>query len=289
MTKDVFRRRDAVLALQEARVVFSEDASIEAREAAIAANKQSPDLIPAAVMAARSLIAKGDRKGATRVVKKAWEGIPHPDLSAVFAEIEPDETPDARIKRFKPLIARHPEHDETRLLQAEMLIAAEDFPAARRALGDMVDRHPTQRALALMAAIERGEGSDEAVVRGWLSKALVAPRGPQWVCDKCHHVHAGWHALCENCSGFDTLTWTASPESSGPSATGTEMLPLIVGALPSPDTDLDTHLDGDGDDAEVLDAESVEEAAPSTNTANAADELSDETLIDQDTTPKSGS
>lgn len=228
MPKDVYRRRDAVLALQEAQAIMDDSASPEAREAAIEANRKSPDLIPAAVMAARSLVAKGDRKTATRVIKKAWEGIPHPDLAAAFAEIEPDETPTARIKRFKPLIAQHPDHDETKLMQAEMLIAAEDFPAARRALGDLVTRHPTQRALAVMAAIERGEGSDEAVVRGWLSRALVAPRGPQWCCDKCQAIHAEWHPICDNCGGFDTLSWREPQENTAQSARGAELLPLMV-------------------------------------------------------------
>lgn len=228
LPKDVFRRRDAVLALQEARGIMDETATVEAREAAIEANRKSPDLIPAAVMAARSLIAKGDKKGATRVVRKAWEGIPHPDLAAVFAEIEPEETPDARLKRFKPLVAQHPNHDEIRLLQAEMLIAAEDFPAARRALGDLVDRHPTQRALAVMAAIERGEGSDDVVVRGWLAKALVAPRGPQWCCDKCQAIHAEWHPICSNCGGFDTLSWREPQEDTSQSTRGAQLLPLIV-------------------------------------------------------------
>lgn len=236
MPKDVYRRRDAVLALQEAQTIMDESASVEAREAAIEANRKSPDLIPAAVMAARSLISKGDRKTATRVVRKAWEGIPHPDLAAVFAEIEPEESPTARIKRFKPLIAQHPDHDETRILQAEMLIAAEDFPAARRALGDLVTRHPTQRALAVMAAIERGEGSDEAVVRGWLSKALVAPHGPQWCCDKCQAIHAEWHPICNNCGGFDTLSWREPQENTAQSARGAELLPLMVqpSAKPEP-------------------------------------------------------
>jgi HemY protein len=228
LPKDVFRRRDAVLALQEAQAIMDDTASVEAREAAIEANRKSPDLIPAAVMATRSLIAKGDRKAATRVVKKAWEGLPHPDLAAVFAEIEPDETPAARLKRFKPLIAQHPDHDEIKLLQAEMLIAAEDFPAARRALGDLVTRHPTQRALAVMAAIERGEGSDDAVVRGWLSKALVAPRGPQWCCDKCQAIHAEWRPICDNCGGFDTLSWREPQENTAQSARGAELLPLMV-------------------------------------------------------------
>lgn len=235
LTKDVFRRRDAVLALQEAHGIMDENATVEAREAAIEANRKSPDLIPAAVMAARSLIAKGDRKGATRVVKKAWEGMPHPDLAAVFAEIEPDESAAARLKRFKPLIALHPNHDETKLMQAEMLIADEDFPGARRILGDLVTRHPTQRALAIMAAIERGEGSDEAVVRGWLSKALVAPRGPQWCCDKCQAIHAEWHPICDNCQGFDTLSWREPQENTTQSARGAELLPLMVSAPAKPD------------------------------------------------------
>jgi HemY protein len=58
LTKDVFRRRDAVLALQEAKGIMDDTATVEAREAAIEANRKSPDLIPAAVMAARSLIEK---------------------------------------------------------------------------------------------------------------------------------------------------------------------------------------------------------------------------------------
>jgi HemY protein len=228
LPKEVYRRRDAVLALQEARTILDDTQSVEAREAAIAAQKASPDLIPATVMAARALIAKGDTKTATRIVKKAWTGSAHPDLAAVFAEIEPEETPAQRLKRFKPLIDAHPGADESRLLSAELLIAAEDFPGARRALGDLVERHPTQRALVIMAAVERGEGSEDAVVRGWMARAMTAPRGPQWCCDKCQAIHAEWAPICSNCSGFDTLSWREPVEATGKSATGAEMLPLIV-------------------------------------------------------------
>jgi HemY protein len=228
LPRDVFRRRDAVLALQEARVIMDDTQSVEAREAAISAQKSSPDLIPATTMAARALIQKGDKKTATRIVKKAWAGTAHPDLAAVFAEIEPEETAIQRLKRFKPLLDAQPLADESRLLQAELLIAAEDFPAARRALGDLVESHPTQMALAIMAAVERGEGSDDAVVRGWMARAVTAPRGPQWCCDKCQAIHAEWNPICSNCSGFDTLSWREPIEKTGKSATGAEMLPLIV-------------------------------------------------------------
>ncbi|MBI1171064.1 heme biosynthesis protein HemY [bacterium] len=230
LPRDVYRRRDAVLALQEAKAVMDDDSSIEAREAAIAANKLSPDLIPAAAMAARSYLAKGNKKNATRVLKKAWEARPHPDLAAAFAEIEPEESPEARLRRFRTLTSIHPDDAESKLLQAELAIAAEDFPAARRALGDLPTSHPTQRTLAIMAAVERGEGGDDATVRGWLSKALIAPRGPQWCCDKCQAIHSAWAPICENCGGFDTLSWREPVETKGASATGAELLPVVVSA-----------------------------------------------------------
>lgn len=235
LPRDVYRRRDAVLALQEAKVVIDEDSTIEAQEAAIAANKASPDLIPAATMAARSYVQKGDKKNASRVLKKAWEARPHPDLAAAFADIEPEESPEARLRRFKLLTASHPDDPESKLLLAELSIAGEDFPAARRALGDLATSHPTQRSLAIMAAIERGEGGDDATVRAWLAKALIAPRGPQWCCDKCQAVHSAWAPICSNCQGFDTLSWREPAETKGASATGAEMLPVIVGA-PKPYT-----------------------------------------------------
>ena len=227
LPRDVHRRRDAVLALSQAADVIDESKSIEAREAAVEANRLSPDLIPAAVMAARQFIAEGNPRSATRILRKAWDVQPHPDLAAAFAEIVPDETPRQRLDRFRALTSIRTEHPETRMLVAERLIAAEDFPGARRALGDLPERQPTGRSLTLMAAISRGLGEDEAAVRGWLTRALAAPRGPQWVCDNCGRIHAQWVPVCQNCRAFDTLSWKAPPaEATLPS--GTELLPLLV-------------------------------------------------------------
>ena len=229
LPKDVHKRRDAVLALQEARAVLDQGASIEAQEAAIAANKSSPDLIPAAALAARAYMEQGNEKSAMRVLQKAWEAQPHPDLAAVFASVVANESPQDRLARFEKLLSMRPDHEETRLLRAELNIAAEDFPTARRALGDLVDTHPTARAMTLMAAIERGEGAEEQVVRGWLARALSAPRGKQWCCDKCQNIQAQWGPVCDNCGGFDTLTWREPAQGGMPLANGSEMLPLIVG------------------------------------------------------------
>ncbi|SFD67813.1 heme biosynthesis protein HemY [Roseivivax sediminis] len=235
LPRDVHKRRDAVLALSEAKDVLDNGKTIEAREVSIAANKGSPDLVPAAAMAARGLITDGKKKHAARILRKAWEQEPHPDLAAAYAEIEPDESPNARLKRFGQLTSIRPEHRETRLLNAELHLAAEDFPGARRAVGDLPETEPDARVLSIMAAIERGEGASDRVVRGWLARALTAPRGPAWVCENCNHIHADWVPVCTNCEAFDTLSWKTPPQSEVATPVGAEMLPLLVGDEEQPD------------------------------------------------------
>ena len=257
MPRDVHKRREAVLTLAKAKdVVGDDDATIEAREAAIEANRLSPDLIPAAIMAAESYIAQDQIRYATRVIKKAWESQPHPSLAATFAAIEPDETPAQRLKRFTGLSRLAPNHRESRLLTAELHIAAEDFPSARRAIGDMVESDPDARTLTIMAAIERGEGASDEIVKGWLARAIAAPRGPQWVCDNCHAVSADWTAICGNCESLDTLSWKAPPKQEIAAPTGVEMLPLIVGALPDKSDEISVP---EAEIIEAVDGEIVKE------------------------------
>ncbi len=262
LPRDVYKRRDAVLALSASQALLAEDTTPEQQDQAIESNRLSPDLVPAAALAARAYLAKGKKRPAVRILKKTWSVQPHPDLAQVFAEVEPDETATARIKRFDQLARLKPGHDETKLLMAELHIVAEDFPAARRALGDLADRAPDARAVTLMAAIERGEGADDSIVRGWLARALSVPRGPQWVCDSCNHIHADWAPVCENCSSFDTLSWTTPEMPEISSATGAHMLPLIVGALDDKSTEIVVaDVDPNVEDAEIVDvpAETTDE------------------------------
>ena len=265
LPRDVHKRREAVLALSEAREIAEEGKDIEAREAAIEANRLSPHLIPAAVLAARSYLSQGSPRYASRVILKAWQAQPHPDLAAAFAEIAPDESPKARIKRFGKLLKAHAGHREARLLEAELHLANEDFPAARRALGDLHETDPDARVLTLMAATERGEGASDMVVKGWLARALSAPRGPQWICQKCQHIHSEWVPACEHCESFDTLEWKAPPQSDVTSSTGFAMLPLIVGSIEDYATKPEPEVAADVEEAEVIDASEDADATPRDN------------------------
>ena len=272
LPRDVHRRRDAILALGEAADVMDDNKSIEAREAAIAANRQSPDLIPAAVMASDAYVEQAKPKYATRVIRKAWEVAPHPDLAAAFARIVPDESPADRVKRFAVLTNMHRDDPETLMLNAELLIAAEDFPAARKALGDLAETDPTARSLTIMAAIERGSGADDAIVKGWLARALTAPRGPQWVCENCGKAHADWMPVCDSCSGFDTLSWTRPKVDTAPMPSGAEMLPLIVGQIEGPEPE-------DVTDAEEVEIDLAPEPEAEDSPANDTTEPEDAVLV----------
>ena len=231
LPRDVHKRRDAVLALANARDDLAEGKVDDAKREASEAYRLSPALVPAAVMSARMAIEEGQVKPAAKTLTKAWGLAPHPDLAAAFAAIAPNETPQERLKRFAPLLKLHRDSAETKLLEAELYIAAEDFVAARRALGDLAETSPTARSLTIMAAIERGEGSEDRVVRAWLAKAVTASRGAQWLCSNCGHVHADWRPTCTQCESFDTLTWDEAPQSEAALTGAHQMLPLIVGAL----------------------------------------------------------
>ncbi len=271
LPKDVHARRDAVLALADAREKI-EAGDIEAgRIAALQANRLSPDLIPAAVLAAEMHALNNASRKAVAVLKKAWSVQPHPDLAAAFAELQPDETPQERRKRFQPLLKLKPDHPETRMLEAELAIVAGDFAAARKAMGDLAETDPTIRALTIMAAIERGEGSPDEVVRGWLARALGASRGPQWICGNCHHIHAEWVPICENCGGFDTLSWEVPPPSAGTSAGTTDMLPLIVGAIEDKTDKVVEDVESTPESVAESIAESVAESATESRPAEIAE------------------
>jgi len=207
LDKNAHKRSEAVLALAEAKGMFEAGNTDKAEEAILEANRLSPDLVMAAVMAAQIYTRKNDGRAASRVIKKAWETAPHPDLATAFAAIEPTEVANSRIKRFTALTKMHADDPETKMLIADLNIEARDFAEARRAIADLVIQQPTQRSLTLMATIEREEGASDAVVRRLMDEAAAGPRGSVWVCESCGHMHEDWEPVCLSCGAFGTIAW----------------------------------------------------------------------------------
>ncbi|QDY68248.1 heme biosynthesis protein HemY [Qingshengfaniella alkalisoli] len=267
--RDLHKRRDAVLAVSEAQHRLAAGDAEGARDEAIEAYRLSPTLVPAATAAARAYIDLGKPRNAAKTLKAAWAQEPHPDLAAAFAEIKPNESPQERTTRFRELIRQKPDHPESRMLEAELHLAAEDFPAARKALGQLVETHPNARTLTLMAAIERGEGADDSTVKAWLAKALTAPRGAQWVCTNCDNVQHHWTAICNRCDAFDTLAWLEVQGDERLSGGPAGMLPLIVGAIEDNRAQMPAEDIEDDSQPETVDAERPEKVEEEPTEADA--------------------
>ena len=79
-----------------------------------------------------------------------------------------------------------------------------------------------------MAAIEKGSGSSDSVVKGWLAKAVTAKRSKRWVCSNCKS-QGNWAPICKKCNSFSTMEWREPIEDPEVNADQTEILPLIIG------------------------------------------------------------
>jgi HemY protein len=169
-------RRESALALAQSEEAAGAGEQERARALAVEAAKLDPTNIAAVTAAVRYLIDAGAKRAATKTVTDAWRVRPHPQLAAAFAAIEPDEAPAARRRRFEQLFTMHPSHPETRFLRAELALANRDWTGAHAAIEELRETEPSARSCAIMAAVARGRGEPDHVVRAWLARALGAPR-----------------------------------------------------------------------------------------------------------------
>lgn len=210
--KAVGKRREAALHLAEALEADAVGDSVRALDEARKALKIAPGLSPAAVLAARLLKDGGEKEKteAARHIEAAWSQSPHPDLAEAYAALAPDDAPEARRKRLQRLIKSYGDHPESKLLSAELALAAGDPAAARKALTGMETNHPGARVFALMGAAAKAEGAPESALRGWLARAVQAPRAA-WTCESCGLTAPRWVCSCPQCGAFDSFHWAWPP------------------------------------------------------------------------------
>ena len=234
LPRDVHRRRDGVFALSQARELHAAGQLDDSHAKAVEANKLTPGLVPAATLTAQGYMKKNKPKLASKILCAAWSIEPHPELASAFAAIVSNETPAERLVRFLALTKIVPSHPETKMLLAELNIAAEKFDQARLEMGDLASADSTMRSLTIMAAIERGGGGGDQSVREILTEAISAQRDPQWVCENCGNISHEWEPVCVNCETIDSVSWKRPPASE---VVSSKMQPLIIGQTSSDDTD----------------------------------------------------
>jgi HemY protein len=210
------------------------------RALTLAASAQDllPDIAAAAARHARLLIAEDRRRAARRVVERAWQKTPHPDLAAIWSELGGAVPALELVAWVEKLAADNPTSPETAIARTEAALAAQLWGEARRHLGEALAASPdgpTRLLCLLMARLEDSEHPGEARARDWLDRALAAPPDPAYLCARCGGGQAEWRGLCGHCHGFDTLSWQATGGQRPVPAPVLANLAAPASLLPTPD------------------------------------------------------
>lgn len=210
--KDQARRLRAVLDTALAMELEAGDPD-EARTLAVEAHRLAPELVPAAVIAARLLVRRGDTRKASKTLEATWKLAPHPDIAEGIAAVRPGDAVRDRLKRIRHLADLRPNHTEGALAIARAAIDAHEWATARAALAGPLRVDPTERVCLMMAEIEEGENGDEGRARSWLTRALTAPPDPAWMADG--QVFERWAPVSPISGKLDAFAWQVPPARQG--------------------------------------------------------------------------
>ena len=180
LDRATYRRQRAVLLTARAMALENGDRDV-ARVLAVEATKLAPDLVPAAILAARLLAEQNSLRKSAKILETAWRAGPHPDLAQTYGNLRYGDSPRERRVRIKRLAEKGDEHVEGALALAQASIDVGDFAAARTALTSYAT-NPTRRVATLMASIAEAEG-DVGRSREWLARAMRAAPDPAWTAD----------------------------------------------------------------------------------------------------------
>jgi HemY protein len=137
LPKDVHRRRDAILALQEAK---AGDRGRLAHRGARGGNS-SQQAIAGPHTGGRPgrpqlHFGRESRRYALRILKKGVGGPTSPRSRSGVRRHRARRDPTGKVEEVRPAVSPlRPDHEESKLLRAELNIAAEDFPGARQGFG----------------------------------------------------------------------------------------------------------------------------------------------------------
>ncbi len=198
-----YRRQRGVLLTARALALEERDRDLS-RKSAMEAIKFAPQLVPAAVLAAKFYSEDNQVRRAMRAIEVAWSANPHPDLADAYAHVRLGDSARERLGRVELLAQKMPEHRESLLAVARAAIEASEFDRARAALVPLLTA-PTQRVALLMAELERAGNHDEGRAREWTARAVRAAPDPAWTADG--YVSDRWRPVSPVTGRLDAFQW----------------------------------------------------------------------------------
>ena len=198
-----YRRQRGVLLTARALELEERDRDLS-RKSAMEAIKFAPQLVPAAVLAAKFYSEDNQVRRAMRTIEVAWNANPHPDLADAYAHVRLGDSARERLARVELLAQKAPDHRESRLAIARAAIEASEFGRAREALAPLLTTM-TQRVALLMAELERAGNHDEGRAREWTARAVRAAPDPAWTADG--YVSDRWRPVSPVTGRLDAFQW----------------------------------------------------------------------------------
>ena len=198
------RRRQAVIETARAKQAEPTDPNA-ALDHALAALKLQPEFVPAALVAARVYINRGDARKAMSLLRRVWRATSHPDVATLFANAIPGSSAVDRLRRIQELVESPPANRSSALVLARAAVDAYQWEAAREALAAYVPNNPTQAICLIMAEIEEGQSDDQGKAREWVNRAVRAPRDPVWTADGI--TAEEWEPVSPVTGKLDAFEW----------------------------------------------------------------------------------
>jgi HemY protein len=202
-------RLRAVLLTAKAMEMLERDALV-ARNAAIEANRLAPDLVPAAVIAAKALLRQGDLRKGARILEAAWRKTAHPEIAEAYVSARHGDSSHDRLTRAKKLKAQRENNAESALTVARAALEAGEMALARASAEEALRIEPREGTYLMMADIEEADTGDQGRIRQWLARAVRAQRDPVWVADSVVSEH--WAPMSPVSGRLDAFEWKTPVE-----------------------------------------------------------------------------
>ncbi|MES2905906.1 MAG: heme biosynthesis HemY N-terminal domain-containing protein [Pseudomonadota bacterium] len=203
ITKDEARKLRAVALTAQAKSLIDINRE-QARKLSVEAYLLDATLAPAVVQAAQLYSEIEDFKTASKMLEKSWKASPHPSVAHLYTNLLKGDSAKDRLKRARQLLRLQPNHPEGLIAMATAAAEARDFPLARDALKNLIVQNPTQRICLLMAKLAEAE-NDIGAMRGWLDRAMRAPRDAIWMADG--QVLSAWAPISPVSGDLGAVHW----------------------------------------------------------------------------------
>jgi HemY protein len=161
--------------------------------------------VPTVIEFAHALLPTQEAPART-LLYKTWKKNPHPALATAFQASVTMLEPFAAYKHIKYFTAPHSQRANSLLMLAEAEFALGIVGKAKDLAERALKTAPSRDALTLLAKIATEEKQPEKIREKYALEAQQAAPLHDWTCHACGNHPATWHAVCESCDGFMTVS-----------------------------------------------------------------------------------